>query len=213
MFVQNAWQRLPALIPVVLLSLAFPPAPRRIAPQFTFGSRREKVSKRDSTPAPGVYKTEGAMGPQHMSNRTNASAISFGESKRPPLSLTSTTVGPGEVCAHASYLTPPPPPPPCKHPSSLLSRPPSSRRPPLPLQYALKSTMGTQSVSTIRSKPMFSFGSAPRPNPNAANSSSAPGPGQYKLGSGSIGTQWLSNAKTAPQARLAGRERFGSTYK
>jgi hypothetical protein len=110
MFVQNAWQRLPALIPVVLLSLAFPPAPRRIAPQFTFGSRREKVSKRDSTPAPGVYKTEGAMGPQHMSNRTNASAISFGESKRPPLSLTSTTVGPGEVCAHASYLTPPPAP-------------------------------------------------------------------------------------------------------
>ena len=78
-----------------------------------------------------------------------------------------------------------------------------------PGEYALPTTIGKQTLSTVRSQPVIQFGKdKQRPDYSKDGNAYVPGPGQYKLGF----TRYAGPYKNPPIISMSSRTKFGSVY-
>ncbi|KAG8464681.1 hypothetical protein KFE25_010049 [Diacronema lutheri] len=197
------------------------------SPSFGFGTgsrdQREKVFISMAhvkgvfgrhSPGPAMYGLPSATGPQLLSTKDSQPRWAFGSAQRFPRSKFEPGPGPGAYTHHAALGR--------QVMSKYASQPIFGfgsaaqranwkifisqehnlafygRESPGPLSYSIGSTMGRQALSTMRSSPTLSFGSADRSGQanhlkRAANS---PGPASYTLDA-AIGRQHLSTMRSS----------------
>lgn len=196
------------------------------SPSFGFGTgdrdTREKVFISSAhvkgvygrhSPGPAMYSLPSATGPQLLSTKESQARWAFGSAQRFPQSKLENSPGPGAYDHHPALgrqIT-----------SKYASMPVFGfgtaeqranwkifisqehnlafygRESPGPLTYGAHTTMGTQLLSTMRSAPSLSFGSADRSSKasHLKRAAESPGPASYSLDA-AIGRQILSTMKS-----------------
>mmetsp|Transcript_24718 Transcript_24718/g.67245 ORF Transcript_24718/g.67245 Transcript_24718/m.67245 type:complete len:308 (-) Transcript_24718:103-1026(-) len=167
------------------------------------------------SPGPAMYGLPSASGPQLLSNIPSQPRWAFGQAKRFPVSKLEQSPGPGAYTIGSAmgrqitsrYKTQP------IHGFGSAEQRANwkifisqehnlafyGREGPGPLAYPPRSTMGKQELSTLRSSPSISFGTADRSGlaNNLKRAAASPGPASYTLDA-AIGKQVLSTIKSVP---------------